>query len=747
MVRLHAWFDPLSARDAQVTWRGLVTLRAVQAVRAARSCVLMLWAGGAVSCLVGCASIPKGQYGVDEIEWRGVDDFSSQALASCLVTREREHFTVRLGLGAPSCGEPPFDSAAPRIELWTLPWTDWSVYDPAIFDVEKQRIERWYHARGHYDAHVTSVKTYVGDREVDPDECHGSGSDCELKVVVQIDEGKPTIISDVELKSNVPLMPKLWRRLRNHLALRAGERFDEASYEADKQGLLIRLQGDAYARAQVSGRVVVDRQQRTARVSYSLEPGPKCVFGRLNVEGAADVPVSMVIEAADIPSGEPYSPDVVDDAQRAIFALGVFSSVRLVPQGQGSTVDMRVVLQRGRVANWSAGVGMMSGTLQRATSDETASVPQWDVHLRGRYENRNFLGGLRKLRIEERPRLIMLAEFPRIIGQDRKIGKQVLPGRGPQPGNVISVNFEQPATLEARTKLITSGAWDLGPDPFLGFFRHDVAVKFGFERPFWRQRINARIAVEHDLYDVIEPKSQTPDGVSDYKLPFLEQQFVLDLRDNPVRPKLGAYLSVLVHEASRLGGYGAWNYLRVLPEVRTYVPIFWDIVIAARFALGALFVFDYASELDMISQRLGPQTYRLRGGGANSNRGFLAGRLGDGLDGGTRRWEGSLEVRAPLGSDFGITFFGDIGDVFGDVMNSRRDTPFRFSHLNTSLGFGLRYFSILGAVRFDAAWLVPGWQTIGAQSEDTSASDEAMAKPIKVGILPSAIHLTIGEAF
>jgi outer membrane protein assembly factor BamA len=156
--------------------------------------------------------------------------------------------------------------------------------------------------------------------------------------------------------------------------------------------------------------------------------------------------------------------------------------------------------------------------------------------------------------------------------------------------------------------------------------------------------------------------------------------------------------------------------------------------VAARFALGALLIFDH-SALDERSSRLGPQSYRLRGGGANSNRGFLPGRLGDGLNGGTRRWEGSLELRIPLGTDLGVVVFGDVGDVDGG--SETRKARFRFSHPNAAAGFGLRYYSILGALRFDAGWRIPGWQVIGPQP----------AQDVKVRPLPSAMHLTIGEAF
>jgi hypothetical protein len=194
----------------------------------------------------------------------------------------------------------------------------------------------------------------------------------------------------------------------------------------------------------------------------------------------------------------------------------------------------------------------------------------------------------------------------------------------------------------------------------------------------------------------------------------------------------------------------------MLPDLRAYVPLPLGSVLAARFALGALVVLSSSSRLDCprevpncddASKRLGPQSYRLRGGGANCNRGFLAGRLDDNYDsngvpsstraGGTRRWESSVELRVPVGESLGVVLFADAGDVSDVGRRDHRHARFRFSHLNTALGFGLRYFSVIGAIRLDAAWRVPGWQVL------SNEPDYFQSK----GALPSAVHLTIGEAF
>ena len=73
---------------------------------------------------------------------------------------------------------------------------------------------------------------------------------------------------------------------------------------------------------------------------------------------------------------------------------------------------MKIQLEPRRTQEILLGGGIMSGVLA-GPALESISVPQWDLHLVATYEHRNFLGGLRRLRLEERPRLLFLEQFPR----------------------------------------------------------------------------------------------------------------------------------------------------------------------------------------------------------------------------------------------------------------------------------------------------------------------------------------------
>jgi outer membrane translocation and assembly module TamA len=249
--------------------------------------------------------------------------------------------------------------------------------------------------------------------------------------------------------------------------------------------------------------------------------------------------------------------------------------------------------------------------------------------------------------------------------------------------------------------------------------------------------LTGTLALQQDIFHV----DQSPDNVSSdgkpqdsYGLSYVEEDVRIDFRDNPIRPKLGAYFGLHAQE-SRRWAQSDWTAYFLNPEARGYLPLFWDVVWASRFGLGSIFITDANSELQNEAERLGPTTYRLRGGGANSNRGFLAGTLGSGLTGGIRRWEASTELRFPFGESFVLAGFFDMGDV-------NNDKSFRFSHWNATVGHGFRYYTVLGAIRLDVGYRIPSLQR--SDGSDGIGPDDSTLPLVGV---PGALHLTIGDAF
>jgi outer membrane translocation and assembly module TamA len=665
----------------------------------------------------------QGRYGVSSLEFAGMQQLRSEPLRECLLTRERHSLTLRLGASIPQCSEPPFTSADPQIQLWTWGWTAWSTFNRSVFDQDVKRIVRWYRARGFYEAEVRELAfDPVAAGQGHP--CHSEP--CEVHVRVVIHEGAPVLVQVVEVSGLEALPQKLRDSLRGALQLRVGARFDEVDYDHGKQALLGVLRDAGFAEAKVEGKVEVDAPERQARVHFTVRPGAAYEFGTLRVTGQGQLPEAPILAAAGVVPGESYRPKRLDEIRVEVLALGAFSAVEVQETPDESRRRMNITLKVTPLSTdqLRLGLGITSGANLRSETGDLESVPQWDVHLLARYERRHLLGTLGALNLEEQPRLIFGDVFPVLTE--------------PHLGNVVTLRVHEPGIIEARTDLFLQSTWDYGPDPFLGFIRSDILLRLGARRGFFSHRFVGTFAVQQDMFVVAsDPSNVTSDGTptpSTYYYEFIEQDMRLDLRDQAARPSSGAYFALNSTESLRTFA-SDWTSWRLAPDARFYLPLPLSSVLALRVALGALFIFDANPELDDLSQRLGPSNYRLRGGGANSVRGFLPGELGAGSQGGLRRWESMLEWRLRFGTSFSVVGFMDFGDV-------NDETSFRFDHLNTTAGFGLRYFTLLGALRLDAGFRIVPWQRA-----DGSDGIEEGASTFPLTHTPGALHLTIGDSF
>jgi outer membrane translocation and assembly module TamA len=700
--------------------------------------------------LAACASVEKGRFGLDTLSVKGNHALSSDAITTCLISRERQSFGITIGLAEPICGVPPFDSSPIRLNLWRFPWSEWPTFNRAVFDQDMQRVLRFYHARGYYDARIAEVSyqpEQVG-RAGAVGQCDPAASDCEVDILIVVDEGEPIRTSEIAI-TGLDALPEAARAAaRQAIELEPGKPIDEALHDRSKANLARSLRAGGWAGARVDGRVDLDTLGHVARVTYSVEPGPAYLFGALILQGHASLPSDVIERAAHLDSGTPFDPAVLREIQAEVFALGAFSAVEVeerldVASGRADVVVSVTPLPPDALR---VGLGVLSGATRRNETGELQSIPQWDLHLFARYQRRHLLGSLGQVTLEDRPRLIFNAAFPALRSNlpaplpPPDAGGAAPPsvarstrGKGPRPGNVASLGLNQPGLLEARTNAFARTLWDYGPDPYLGFFRSDLLLRLGLTRGFWTRRVLVTLALEQDIFTVLESAAER-DLPASYRYAYAEQDLRLDLRDSSTRARSGAYFAINATQAPRWAG-SDWAVLRVAPEARGYLPLPLDMVLAQRFALASLFVSDARADLDPVSRELGPTTYRLRGGGASSNRGFLAGTLGAGLEGGIRRWEASVELRIPIGQQLVLAGFADAGDV-------NRAKSYRFGHLNTSLGYGLRYHTIIGAIRLDVAHRVLAWQR-----SDGSPGIEAGAGTLLFSDAPGAVHLTIGDPF
>jgi len=785
----------------------------------------------------GCATIPARRYGVADVHVEGMQHLDHAAAEACLGTRRRSVFGFDFGASStPGCGSPPFDGSRARLDLWAWPWTEWPLFDPSVWERDEARVERWLRARGYYEGHVVSTSVDPPAALTSDDEATSvgncgngtEGTGCEVRATITVQEGEPVRVMRIELHGLDDIDDTLHSQLRSSLRLHRDDIFDEALYEETRRQLLRSLANASFVDATVTGEVKVDAARHEAYLAFDVVTGEPGVVGRVCVVGNGPLPPAPIVGATLIQPGQQFSLSSLEEAQRAIYALGTFSSVEIqhhhpveteathhetvdetgaivssdtsgVPnpeptrdpedetQHEGTddegnatapapslcvapdqpppaghrAVDLEIRVSPGRLQRVGVGLGIQVGnTLQfggggsNATSNTTQSLNQWDFHGLLVLEDRNLFGQMLRARLEERPRIIFTEQFP---------------GGDPHPGNQVVLSFRWPGFLEPRTVLFASIQHDYGPAPIVNFFRHELDGRLGLERTFLDGHFYLSGLVRGNFFFPDQDQGVRQDSQRERtQALILQATSYLDLRDNARNPTRGFYFGV-DFQGGGFGGLSSWDYLRVTADARGYIPLPAGIVLAGRFAIGltdvlGVYGLDPGNVYDLA--QLGPFSEQLVGGGAVSNRGYPAGYLGDVerraivsrphpdgsetvhppvlISGGTHRWEASLELRVPITPDIGFVLFTDAGDV-------TRQNEFRFNTPQISPGFGFRLRTVVGTIRFDWGFRIPGLDVFGQDTRkpQCTTAEQTECRPVSdiFSTIPGAIHITIGEAF
>ena len=188
----------------------------------------------------GCKTIPEDAYGIDRIRFSGMEELDHEALRACLASQERDRVTIAFGTSPDrSCGVPPFDGRRISFDLWKKLRKGWPTLDSAVFERDLQRIERWYQARGYYDAAVISTEfdppSAAGeDRIIEttpgeaPCQREGEGEGCKVSIAIEVEEGEPVLVQSIEVSGHEALDEDQRSEVEEAVYLETGKPFDEA---------------------------------------------------------------------------------------------------------------------------------------------------------------------------------------------------------------------------------------------------------------------------------------------------------------------------------------------------------------------------------------------------------------------------------------------------------------------------------------------------------------------------------------
>jgi outer membrane protein insertion porin family/translocation and assembly module TamA len=705
---------------------GRSTNRAVAARLRLLACVALV-----VAFVSGCARIPHQRYALDEIDFVGNHVLGDGELRDHIASQESPRF---LGL---------FEGFV----------DEYQVFDRYVLERDLERVERYYRAKGYYEARARVARVYSSGRHV--------------RVEVVVEEGHPVLVGRVDVHGLETLSPRIrseaddFARRRMRLQLP----FEEERFHAVEDEIGHLLGDHGYAFAKVKGSADVDLPHRVASIGFWIDPGRPARLGAIRIEGLKKIPEGPVRRALDLAPGEPYSLSRLEAARQAVLDLGVFSAVTIEPDlppgvEQADVMPLLVKVEVTKLRNVHLGGGFELDSLKA------------ELHVTAGWEDRNFLGGFRRFQIEAQPGLVLYPTHMPTLEMPRRL----------LPEGRLRAEFRQPGFIEARTTGVIRGQASVYPlllsaevphgAPIIGY--RELRGSVGLERNIKKLSVGLVQNVQQNSpFTYAGPLD--PDLVP-VLVSYPELLADLELTDKRLSPHEGVSLRADLQVAG-LGGDA--RDVKVVPDVRGYIPLGRKLTLALRASVGLLFPANYGEtvEPNAMTRTPGDVTRKewvrdselmfLRGlfsGGPGSNRGYGVREIGPhGLVpfyapgvtatnstahctsvpteqsacdlplGGFTQWESSVELRYPISGPFSGVVFVDGADV------APRKLVFRFDRPHLSTGLGFRYDTPIGPVRLDAGYRIPGLQA------PENAPDEG--KPATVLGIPAAISIGIGEAF
>ncbi|QFT81916.1 Translocation and assembly module TamA precursor [Roseovarius sp. THAF27] len=414
-----------------------------------------------------------------------------------------------------------------------------------------------------------------------------------------------------------------------------------------------------HAKVELSGQsITADHRNATLASDIRLSPGPRLRFGDLVITRPSAVRANRIRAIAGLPSGKVFSPEELEDASQRLRRTGAFRSVVLneaaVPNPDGTLdIQAEVLDAKPRRIGFGAEIASLEG-----------------LTLSGFWLHRNLLGGAERFRIE--------GEVGGIGGDSGGIDYR------------LSARFERPATFTPdTTAFLEARIEELDEEEY----RQTTFEIGGGVSHIFSDELEGELGIAYQYAEIDDDL-----GSRTNQLLLLPGKLTFDNRDDALNATEGFYVGL---EATPFLALDAGDpAFRLYADARTYVGFGENdtIVLAGRTQLGSV---TGASLLDV------PPDMLFFSGGSNTVRGQPYQSLGVDLGGGNTSGGRSFlavsgELRARVADSWQVVGFADTGYVGRDSFGSGT------GDWHSGAGFGVRYDTGIGPIRFDVATPLDG---------------------------------------
>jgi len=478
-----------------------------------------------------------------------------------------------------------------------------------------------------------------------------------VTAIFALNEGPQLRINDVSIVGTTQVDAS---RLLGLIDSRAGGPYFQPSLQRDVETLRAFYLNQGFRGTKIDV-AATKRTEELFSVVFSVEEGQQVRVEKIVITGEKVTRRSTILRELKIREGDVARQDAILETKRSLERLGIFSEVRLeeVPLGPQS-ISLVINLREGERNYAGLGLGL-------ETENAIQSAAVWNNSLSPRitaeFIRSNMFG--------DAAQLSLAGQF------SLRVKRGVVAFEQPHLFNMILQNSVE-ALVEWEQR--TSYTFDR------------QGVSFNAVKPIFKDMV--LMATLQYARTTLTALSIAPNAIdrqfSPYSKTSLSVSLSRDRRDDPFNPRRGSFASVAVEWAYPIFGVES-DFQKLFLKYQQYWPL------ATRLNFNALFRVG-------LGRGLMPIHERFFAGGSNSFRGEYFDELGprDPVSGqpvgGKLLALMNFELTVPFLINLPNLSWLLLYDV-GNVFASRSD--FKLSNIEHALGFGFRYLTPLGPLRFE----------------------------------------------
>lgn len=494
-----------------------------------------------------------------------------------------------------------------------------------------------------------------------------------IYITVKVEEGDQYTIGALDFSGDL-ILPK--DQLQAAMRAKVGQTFSREKLSQDIVGLTDRYYDDGYAYANINPVTAIDAEKKLVNITFDIQKGRQVTIERIEIAGNTKTRDKVIRRELQVYEGELFSGTGLRRSKERVTALGFFETVEVnhKPGGDDSHVVVVVEVKEKATGTFQLGFGFSNVE----SFIFTAQVSQ-----------NNFLGW----------------------GQTVSVSAQISGLRSLFEASYfdpyfLDTNYILSADLfRTETDFPQFIRRSLGGDANFGYhFTDDIMANVGYA--------NEHVNVEQGSTGGALPLAdQFASGVTSA----LRLSATWDRRDNRLFPSKGFMHFAQAEIAPAFLG-GNLNFIRYTAYSRFYVPL---PILGLVFKTNAT-----VGYIQQLGEKRLPISELYYLGGINSVRGYylrsispsvlapISGdpqsQVGQAFIGGDKQFILNVELEAPLFEKVGLrgVIFYDNGNAFAPgerfFQDKTNKLPLGLFH---SVGFGFRWFSPIGPLRFE--WGIP----------------------------------------